>query len=666
MGRLGRVLVLSVLLALAGVACSSDGDAPRGRVGIGMKDNFFTKDVVRIQPGDTVRWSNDGDTVHNAVAVDEAWSVPTRGGEDDPDDDGLLVPGQTVTTTFDEPGVYEYYCTIHGTADGVGMFAVLLVGDVEYSPLGEAAPPEPVRRWTGETRRVPDDHPTIQNAVDAAAPGDLVLVSPAPEDDAHLAPDGRYVYKEQVDVSTPYITIRGTDRNTVIVDGEFERFNAINVAGADGVAVENLTVRHATTNGLFFTSLRGYRASYVTAYRNGVYGIYAFDATDGLFEHSYASSSPDAGYYIGQCDPCEAIVSDVVAEGNGLGYSGTNASGVVLIDSVWRDNAAGIVPNSLDTELLPPTRDVTIVGNVVVDNSNADAPALEIQTAARGAGIVLGGVRDAHVARNLVVGHEIAGIAVVPLPDQNIWFSGRNEVRDNVVRDSGIADVVLAGPGLGGDCFAGNELSTTLPVGLEAFHGCDGGLRLPFGSQTSATMFLVGRFADAAGGSYPSNDWTAGPVPPDQPQLPDGEDAPVRPAVDVYASFDLDLDAIAVPDGSGVAVDVPEEFTVFGVPVAAGFWPVLFGLYGYLLPFVLLAAWTAIALWDIARREDLSRGAAIGWIAAVLVVPFLGPIAYHVASRSPIPAWLRGAFVGGGLLAYVLVLAVAAVTGGIV
>ena len=49
--------------------------------------------------------------------------------------------------------------------------------------------------------------------------------------------------------------------------------------------------------------LRDIRGSYLTAYNNGDYGVYAFDAVDGVLEHSYASGSPDAGFYIGQCYP---------------------------------------------------------------------------------------------------------------------------------------------------------------------------------------------------------------------------------------------------------------------------------------------------------------------------------------------------------------------------
>ena len=123
---------------------------------------------------------------------------------------------------------------------------------------------------------VPSVYETIQDAVDASNPGDLVLID-------------RGIYYEEVVVRTPSITIRGIDRNEVIIDGEFEKANGIIVAGVDGVAVENITARNALLNGFYWATSEGYRASYVTAYNNGDYGIYAFDSVDGIIEHSYAS-----------------------------------------------------------------------------------------------------------------------------------------------------------------------------------------------------------------------------------------------------------------------------------------------------------------------------------------------------------------------------------------
>ena len=53
-----------------------------------------------------------------------------------------------------------------------------------------------------------------------------------------------------------------------------------------------MTARNYTSNGFFWTGVDGYRGSYLTAYRNGDYGIYAFDSVNGLFEHSYAAGQP--------------------------------------------------------------------------------------------------------------------------------------------------------------------------------------------------------------------------------------------------------------------------------------------------------------------------------------------------------------------------------------
>ena len=142
-------------------------------------------------------------------------------------------------------------------------------------------------------REVPAEYPTIQDAVDAAAEGDLVLVALG-------------VYNEAVDVVTNNLTIRGLDRDGVVLDGGLELDNGIRVLGASGVVVENLTARNYTANGVFFTGTTGYRASFVTTYRTGDYGVYAFDSTKGQIDNSHTVGSRDGGVYVGQCYPCDA------------------------------------------------------------------------------------------------------------------------------------------------------------------------------------------------------------------------------------------------------------------------------------------------------------------------------------------------------------------------
>jgi len=77
--------------------------------------------------------------------------------------------------------------------------------DAEAEP--EPEPEEPADDNPLDALRVPQDFATIQEAVDAAEPGDLVLIDEG-------------VYNESVVVETDNIVIRGVDRQTVVLDGE--------------------------------------------------------------------------------------------------------------------------------------------------------------------------------------------------------------------------------------------------------------------------------------------------------------------------------------------------------------------------------------------------------------------------------------------------------------
>src|SRR4029078_3595146 len=92
------------------------------------------------------------------------------------------------------------------------------------------------------------------------------------------------------------------------------------------------------------------------------------------------------------CSPCHAVITDVESVDNAAGFSGTNAGGdLASVNSALHDNRAGIVPNTLDSELGAPQRDAVIAGNYVHDNGNPAAPtkavtylAFGIATAAAG------------------------------------------------------------------------------------------------------------------------------------------------------------------------------------------------------------------------------------------------------------------------------------------
>jgi plastocyanin len=634
--RVAAVCVVLVAFAVAPLPAQAQSYGAN----VAIIDDAFAPQIVRVAVGASVEWTNDGRAPHTVTADDGSW------------DSGNLDPGAEFTHEFDQRGVFTYYCRYHGSP-GAGMTGTVVVGDVSLpGGAGEDVGPGREQPPSGysDTLRVPADYATIQDAVDHVKPGGMVLVAPG-------------VYTEEVTVTTPYITIRGQDRNRTIIDGEFERANAIQVIEADGVVIQNMTARNALLNGFYWSDVHGFWGSYLTAYNNGDYGIFAYGSDYGQFDHSYASGSPDSGFYIGQCDPCHSVITDVIATNNAAGFSGTNASvDLSIINSEWYGNLAGIVPNTLDSERLAPQHDAVIAGNYVHDNGNPDAPTLALTYPAFGTGILITGGSDNVVANNLVEDSPTYGILVMPIYDTNVWVTQDNTVRGNVVRRSGLADLGLGAPSAGGDCFAANTFDTSQPPAIETLNPCSGLAPFPAGGGwMSPTFELLARYLSVLGGAAPGGDWRTQPEPPAQPQMQgDPKQAPPVIAIggeNVPQPFTVrDLDSIEAVAGPTVS----KEIQFMGVPLATSWGGLLIGLYGSVLPFALYVTWLAIAMWDLIRQESASMPHRTRWMLVVLVVPFFGPLLYFAFGRSPIPRQLRFVLTVGGIVVYLLFLVLGA------
>ena len=542
----------------------------------------------------------------------------------------------------------------------LAMLAALVVSACAGPPRGNASPAatgdptsEAPIQWTGITRNVPAEYPTIQSAVDASDPGDMVLIDEG-------------VYFETVRVTTHGLTIRGTDRNDVVIDGEFVRFNGIEVLGADGVVVENMTSMNNKGNGFFWAAARGYRGSYLTAISNGDYGIYSFNSGDGLFEHSFGSGSPDAAFYIGQCNPCDAVLTDSIGEYSGLGYSGSNAStNIYIVNNLFRFNGTGMAPNSLDGELLPPTENVIVAGNLIHDNGYGRFPHKDAQWAIQGNGVAIAGTEHSLVTKNLIVNHPQNGVLVSSNVDANVYMPVGNTVVDNVIRGSYLGDLTLSGPAQSGNCFADNEIGWTMPPRLEINQPCEG-LRFPALWELGSFTAPFGRVVEAGLGIDQDVFYGDMPHPAPQPQMPGGANAEVVPAVNVFASAKPDVEAIRTPAmPSGLEITQGKGFNIMGVTFASAIGGLL-GLYAYVLPLVLYAAWVVIALSEIIKRDDISKSAGIEWMLAILIVPFFGVIVYYIFGKSQIPVSYRWVLLAGGIGAYALFVVLGLVVGGVV
>jgi parallel beta helix pectate lyase-like protein len=361
---------------------------------------------------------------------------------------------------------------------------------------------------SGATIRVPQDAPTIQAAVDAAAAGDTILVD-----------RGAYPGGVVVPASKPSLTIRGVDRNAVVLDGAGKRDDAIDVR-ADGVTLQNLSAHDFLKNAFYWDGVTGFTGSYLTVWNVLGYGIYSEDSTGGLIEHDYVSGAADAAYYIGECNPCRSTIRQVVARLSAVGYSGTNASGgLVIRDSLWDRNGAGILPNSLADEADPPQHDALIVGNTVTRSGRARVPLNTPLAGYYGIGIGVAGGNGNRVLRNTVTGSRRYGIAVFSTPfrvqtPRPRWRPQANAIRANGVRGSGLADLALSASARSGNCFRANHASTSMPSRLQR-RPCRGGDRRVSRALEAPFRTLLRR-AIRAIRPIP---YTSVPPPPPQPSL---------------------------------------------------------------------------------------------------------------------------------------------------
>ena len=372
--------------------------------------------------------------------------------------------------------------------------------------------------------RVPEDEPTISGALESVSPGGMVLISPG-------------TYPEEVTIDTADVTLRGTDRNAVVIDGGGERSFGV-FASADGVRIENLTVRSTLFYGVLVTGMHdangplahggpGYTEldpsdfppvqrfsiDHVTAYNNGLYGIYAFNAQHGSITDSYASGSADSGFYVGQCEKCDILVASNVAERNAIGFENANASdSVVIAGNRWSGNRIGMTLISNYQEAFTPQRDNTVAGNLISHNSSADSPAHAL--GGFGVGLSINGGQGNQVVGNRIEDSPVAGVVLTNAEDIP---AADNEFVANAMSRNGldVTDVSSGRTPSRANCFENNEVTTSAPASI-------------------LTAGCAGQQTPGAGGAGPlpvvpvpdGLSFLDVPAPPDQPVLAEVEVAP--------------------------------------------------------------------------------------------------------------------------------------------
>lgn len=335
--------------------------------------------------------------------------------------------------------------------------------------LGVAAPSAAAARRTV--------HPgeSIQEAVDAARPGDIIIVLPG-------------TYHESVHI-TKALTLRGSGAGTVITPPVAplparaenpcsQTGNGICVIGAAEKTVNRVNIRSLTLKGFRKSGIWASRTDrmtveHVTAEKNGTWGIAQERSTRGAFRNNIARDNAESGIFVantidregGATDTLGAVVRNNTLTGNRIGVTVRRVRNLSVDDNHLTGNCGGIFVVGDEGE--PGAGDMTIRGNRIHENNkfcrgNTRLPDIQ------GVGIVLTGAEETLVRSNSIRGN----VGASPLSGGILLFKSfvgatntDNVIKDNEVRGNKPADLANQGTG-SGNTFLGNRCDTSQPAGM--------------------------------------------------------------------------------------------------------------------------------------------------------------------------------------------------------
>jgi plastocyanin len=128
--------------ASAGGGCHSEVFSDESTTQVALSKNCFAPIVARVQPGDTVTFTNRDPDIHTVTGVTNTWG-----------NDENIRADESVAYQFDDSGVFPYFCYLHPS-----MVGAVVVGD------GSAATANP--REDGSVKAVSAELPGGEAASD--------------------------------------------------------------------------------------------------------------------------------------------------------------------------------------------------------------------------------------------------------------------------------------------------------------------------------------------------------------------------------------------------------------------------------------------------------------------------------------------------------------------
>jgi hypothetical protein len=316
---------------------------------------------------------------------------------------------------------------------------------------------------------------SIQAAVDAASPGDTVVVRPG-------------TYRESVMIHTNGLTLKahGSVRLEPPQSGSGECYGAgphvgICVIPSSGsyyrvrdVTITGFRIVGFGGSGIFGYRTRNLKVSDVVAINNAAYGLASFEGIGTVFTGNSVTGSHDAGIYVGDSLDANAVVSHNRAWDNALGILVRHSQKVIVSNNAAWGNCIGVF--LLADGQAGGSGQTAVLNNLVSANNDVCTQFAEVGflPVLGGGGIVLAGSQHNAILHNVVTDNRgdtdfSGGIVLIATPrgngDGTFDASSNNLVFLNSLRGNRPADIVkddASSPNF----IQGNRCDTSVPDGL--------------------------------------------------------------------------------------------------------------------------------------------------------------------------------------------------------
>lgn len=322
----------------------------------------------------------------------------------------------------------------------------------------------------------------IQDAVNAAAPGDTIVVAPG----TYSGPT--------ISVQTSDLTITGTKAAIIDATGHPDgitvgttltfKESKCPAFGVSNFKIRGLTVRNAQKIGIFMFAVDGFEVRGGSYLNNGEYGIFPRCSRNGLISENSGGGGNDATIYVG-VDNTVTVERNYLSNGE-LGIELESTDNSIVRGNILTNNTTGIFVIVLPNLPKSTTETALIEGNVVHTNNRPNpfppvcqAPGTppgcveqffdDLQLLPSGVGILNVGGHKVTIRHNVVVNNGTVGVGVVENP---FGFGSSNEtvVTRNVIvqngtnpdpRTQGSGDIVYLDNPANGSCISQNVFKTS-------------------------------------------------------------------------------------------------------------------------------------------------------------------------------------------------------------